>query len=77
VKVVLVAALLRNKLWAYPVSLVVLGLFIFYQLYRFSYTHSPALIALSVFDVLVIALIWHEYRIVRGHLEALWRPGAN
>jgi uncharacterized membrane protein len=35
VKVFLVIGLLRNKLWAYPVSLVVLGLFIVYQLYRF------------------------------------------
>src|SRR5258708_29812899 len=32
VKVFLVVGLLRNKVWAYPVSLVVLGLFIVYQL---------------------------------------------
>src|SRR5947209_7005877 len=31
VKLFLVAGLLRNKFWAYPASLVVLGLFIFYQ----------------------------------------------
>ena len=65
VKLFLVAGLLRNKLWAYPVSLVVLGLFIVYQLYRFSYTHGWGLIALSVFDVVVMWLIWHEYRVVR------------
>jgi uncharacterized membrane protein len=65
VKVFLVAGLLRNKLWAYPASLVVLGLFIVYQLYRFSYTHGLGLIALTVFDILVLGLIWHEYRLVQ------------
>jgi uncharacterized membrane protein len=65
VKVFLVAGLLRNQLWAYPASLVVLGLFIIYQLYRFSYTHGLGLIVLTVFDILVIGLIWHEYRLVQ------------
>ena len=68
IKSFLVVGLLRNKLWAYPASLVVLGLFIVYQLYRFSYTNSFGLIVLTVFDVVVMALIWHEYRVVRRHL---------
>lgn len=67
IKVLLVIGLLRNKLWAYPASLVVLGLFIVYQLYRFSYTHGFGLIVLTLFDLLVIGLIWHEYRLVRRH----------
>jgi uncharacterized membrane protein len=33
VKLLLVVGLLKNKLWSYPASLVVLGLFITYQLY--------------------------------------------
>lgn len=66
VKLLLVLALLRNRLWAYPASLVVFGLFIVYQLYRFSYTHSPGLVALSVLDLVVIVLIWHEYRVMRS-----------
>ncbi len=68
IKVLLVAALLRSKLWAYPVSLVVLGLFILYQVYRFTFTHSFGLIALSIFDVFVLVLIWHEYSLMRRHL---------
>jgi uncharacterized membrane protein len=70
IKVFLVAGLLRNKLWAYPVSLAVLGLFIVYQLYRFSTTHGVGLIALTVFDVVVMGLIWHEYRLMRRHPPA-------
>jgi uncharacterized membrane protein len=62
--------LIRNKLWAYPASLLVLGLFSAYQLYRFSYTHSVGLIVLTVFDVIVMELIWHEYRLVSRNLTS-------
>ncbi len=68
IKVFLVIGLLKNKLWAYPASLFVFGLFIVYQLYRYSYTHGIGLIVLTVFDVIVMGLIWHEYRLVRRHL---------
>jgi uncharacterized membrane protein len=68
IKAALVIGLLRNKLWAYPASLVVLGIFIVYQLYRFSYTRGFGLIVLTVFDLLVMGLIWHEYRLIRRHL---------
>jgi uncharacterized membrane protein len=68
IKVFLVIGLLRNKLWAYPVSLAVLGLFIIYQQYRFSYTHSVGLLVLTGFDVVVMGLVWHEYRLIRRHV---------
>ncbi len=70
VKIALVIGLLRGKLWSYPASLVAMFLFIAYQIYRFSYTHSPGLIALTLFDLIVVVLIWHEYRLVRRHLLA-------
>jgi uncharacterized membrane protein len=68
VKSVLVIGLLREKLWAYPASFAVFGAFIAYQLYRYSYTHDVALILLSIFDLFVIALAVHEYRLLREHL---------
>jgi uncharacterized membrane protein len=70
IKVFLVIGLLKNKLWAYPISLVILGLFIVYQLYRFSNTYGVGLIVLTVFDVIVMGLIWHEYRLVHRHLAS-------
>lgn len=70
VKIALVAGLLRNKLWAYPASLVILSLFIAYQVYRFSYTHSVSLVVLTAFDLIVMVLIWHEYRLVQKHGKA-------
>jgi uncharacterized membrane protein len=68
VKLFLVAGLLKNKVWAYPASLVVLAFFIAYQIYRFTYTQSPGLVLLTIFDLLVMYLIWHEYQLVRRHL---------
>ena len=68
VKLFLVAGLLRNKIWAYPASLVVLGLFIAYQAYRYTYTHSIGLVLLTIFDFIVMYLIWHEYQLIRHHL---------
>ncbi|MDO8481850.1 MAG: DUF2127 domain-containing protein [bacterium] len=61
VKVFLMIGLLRNKLWAYPATIVVLALFISYQLIRYLSTHSVPLIFLSVFDATVVWLVWHEY----------------
>ncbi|MGC8732685.1 MAG: DUF2127 domain-containing protein [Halothiobacillaceae bacterium] len=58
---------MREKPVAYPLSLGALGLFIAYQLYRYSYTHSAGLIILTVFDFVVIVLVWHEWRILRAH----------
>jgi uncharacterized membrane protein len=40
----------------------VFGGFIAYQLYRYTHTHSLALIALTVFDAIVIWLVWLEWR---------------
>jgi uncharacterized membrane protein len=68
VKLILVVALLRDRAWAYPASLVVLVLFIAYQAYRYTLTQSIFLVVLTVFDLIVIALIWHEYRLIRKHL---------
>jgi uncharacterized membrane protein len=68
VKLGLVIGLLRNQLWSYPASLVVLGLFIVYQLYRYLYSQSAGLILLTVLDLVVMLLVWHEYRLVRRHL---------
>jgi uncharacterized membrane protein len=68
VKIALVIGLLRAKLWAYPASIVVMSLFIAYQVYRYTYTHGVGLIILTLFDLILIGLVWHEYRLMRDHL---------
>jgi len=62
VKIALVTALWRDKLWAYPLSIGVFSVFDVYQLYRFTHTHSLALVVLTIFDLMVICLTWREYR---------------
>ena len=64
-KLILVIALLKRKLWAYPCSLALFSLFVVYQIYRFSITYSLGLFILTVFDLVVIWLIWKEYKIIR------------
>jgi uncharacterized membrane protein len=70
IKLGLVVALLKNKLWAYPASFAVLGLFVLYQLYQIVMTHSALIIALTLFDFVVMYFIWREYQVVREHLHA-------
>jgi uncharacterized membrane protein len=69
VKVVLVIALLLDRLWAYPWMIGFLGLFIGYQLYRIALHPSAGLIALTIFDALVLALTAREYRRHRQHRQ--------
>jgi len=61
-KVVLVVALLRDQLWAYPATIALLGAFIAYQLYRLSYRVTLGLTLLTIFDAFVVWLTWREYR---------------
>jgi uncharacterized membrane protein len=65
IKLLLIAGLLKKKLWAYPASLVVFSLFIVYQIYRYTYTQSVWLIILTLFDLIVLWLIWREYRYIK------------
>jgi uncharacterized membrane protein len=62
VKVVLVAAVLRDKLWAYPWMIGFLLVFIVYQVYRFALKPGWGLALLTVFDAFIVWLTWREYR---------------
>jgi uncharacterized membrane protein len=61
-KIVLVVALLRGQLWAYPWMIALLAAFIIYQVYRLSYRFSIWLLMLTLFDMFVIVLTILEYR---------------
>jgi uncharacterized membrane protein len=66
-KVVLVALVLRDKLWAYPWLIALLGVFIAYQLYVLIFVKfSWSLTALTVFDVFLVWLTWREYQAKRA-----------
>jgi uncharacterized membrane protein len=71
VKVGLVWALFRRHLWAYPIAILAFGLFLAYQIYRYSHTHSMWLLALSILDLFVILLTWLEYKRLRHSRQFL------
>ncbi len=67
IKALLVYALLRGKLWAYPWAIGVFAAFGVYQIYRYFISQSGWLIALTVLDAIVILLTWFEWRRVRNN----------
>jgi len=68
-KVVLVVLVLKDKLWAFPLMIALIGVFIVYQVYRLTYQVTFGLIFLTLFDLLVVWLTWREYRIKRSARE--------
>lgn len=71
IKLWLIVGLLRERLWYFPVSIVVFGLFIGYQVYRFTFTHSVWLLLITALDIAIIALTWHEYRYHQNERKAV------
>jgi len=69
IKTALIAGLLRERLWYYPLSMLVFGIFVAYQLFRFQVTHSLWLMALTILDIVIIAMTWHEYRFLRRRMR--------
>ncbi|MBZ3935521.1 DUF2127 domain-containing protein [Methanimicrococcus blatticola] len=61
----IVYALLKRKLWAYPLSMMLLIAFIIYQIYKYTITPSVFLILLTIFDILMIVLTYIEYTRVK------------
>lgn len=66
VKVVLVWAVLRDHLWAYPWLIAFLLLFIVYQGYELVVAFSWALLLLTVFDIFIAYVTFREYGIHRA-----------
>lgn len=61
VKLVLIYEILHKRYWAYVALIIILSLLVVYQTYRIMLTHSVALTALTLFDILVIVLSAKEY----------------
>lgn len=54
--------LLQHQLWAFPISIYLIVIFIGYELFRFTHTHSKLLLAVIFMDVCIILIIQREYR---------------
>jgi uncharacterized membrane protein len=71
VKLVLVLLLWRRKLWAYPLAVAALALFILYQALRWTTTHSVFLVVFTVLDLAIIWLTLVEYRKLRRDIRLM------
>ncbi len=65
VKLVAVFGLLRNQMWAYPFSLITLGLLMIYQVYSIIVHVHIGMVLLTLFDIFVLWLIWREWSKVK------------
>ncbi len=59
-KLVLVIEILREHMWAYKGMVIMLAIFIVYQVYRMTYKPSISLVLLTIFDAFVIVLTLRE-----------------
>lgn len=62
VKLIAVWGILKQQRWAYPFSLITLGILTLYQLYTLHVKVSAGMLILTVFDIIIILLIWREWR---------------
>jgi uncharacterized membrane protein len=72
-KLTMVFLLWRKVIWAYPASMVVLAGFVAYQTFEFFHAGSPFLLLLALFDLVMIGLVWQEWRALRGKAPRLSR----
>lgn len=78
IKLVSVIGILRNKLWAYPFSLFALGALTLYQVYDIIFLKgSLFVIALTVIDFAILALIWREYQKVKKYGFSSVKPATT
>lgn len=64
----LVFLIYKKKILAYPLSMILFGLFLIYQIIRVYHNHSIGLAVISVVDVFMIILTWFEYQRLRKKL---------
>lgn len=69
-KLLVIWMLFKKKLWAYPLSLAVFGLFIAYEIYSYVHSKSVIMLAIIIIDALIILLILLEYLKLRAESKS-------
>ncbi|MFI5240564.1 MAG: DUF2127 domain-containing protein [Candidatus Saccharimonadia bacterium] len=65
VKIFLVVQVFRHKLWAYIALIVFLLGFAIFQVFQIAANHSLILSAITIFDLGIAYLSWHEYQQIK------------
>lgn len=73
-KILLGLALMQRKLWAYPIALVSLVVFMSFQIYEVVAHHSASMFVLTVIDIGIGLMIWREYKIDRARWAKTTAP---
>ena len=68
IDIVLSISLLKHKLWAFPVTLYLIAVFVVYEIYRFFHTHSLLLLWIILVDIVLMILIRNEYKKLKSRL---------
>lgn len=63
IKLAIIAGLFLKKKWAYPASIIGLGGLILYQIYHIIKNHSIILLVLTIMDIIILWLIYHEHEV--------------
>ena len=58
--------LLKHKMWAFPLTIVLISGFVVYEVYRFTHTHSIVLLGVIVIDAIIALLIYRERKSLLG-----------
>jgi len=66
VEIFLVVMILLNRIWAYPLYMAALSLLILYQGYQLTLDFWLWLALVTAWDVVVVCLTWHEFRVQRS-----------
>jgi uncharacterized membrane protein len=72
-KLFLVVAVLKEKLWAFPTYAVLLSVLVLFQIFKALSINSFILGILTVFDMVVIWLVLHEYELRKKKVLAAER----
>ncbi len=67
-KLLVIWLLLKRKLWAYPVSIVVFSLFIAYEAYSYVIGQSLLMLFMIVIDLAIVAVVFLEYKRLKKEL---------
>lgn len=61
-KLTVIWLLLNQKLWSYPIAVIVFGFFVIFEIYNYTHTPSVLLLLLIIIDIVMIAMIILEYK---------------
>lgn len=68
IKMALIIALLKKKLWVYPLALSVFSLFALFFIYRFLWSGAFFMLILCIFDIFVVLFTYLEYKRIKKEI---------